>query len=247
MVDGGLDVSREQAVQNSFGGGLELRRCLDGVLFRLDLGCSKSLCRDRQNELFPQVLVGSVARMVVEDDDLVHVAVEELRTSVRGDLAGLTQGRIGGHVAVHQDRLDLTIVEVADALLTADDDLSLDALDLVGIDVLLGFTQNAAVKATCQAAVGNDDDGKASLLCIMLFKQRMIDAARVLCQAGKDLVHGLGIRRGHLDPCSGMANLSSGNHLHSARNLLGALHRDDALLNIAETGHGLSPTPQQRN
>ena len=184
--------------------------------------------------------------MVVEQLDLVHLAVLEGSAGEGSDLAGLVDGGVCREVPVDLDRLHAAVGEVADALLAADDALGGNAVGLVLGHVTLGSAQNVAVETACQTAVGNDDHGKAVLLCIMLTQQRMIDAARLTSQAGEDLAHRLGVRRGLLDAHRSMADLGRGNHLHSMRDLLGALHRADTLLDIAEIGHSLSPTPQLR-
>ena len=183
--------------------------------------------------------------MVVEHLHLVNGVVEEAAANVRGNLARLLYRGVGGHVAEDHERLKPAVVEVARALLAADDDVGLDAGSGVLSTVLVYHAKHVAVESTGQATVRDHDDGDCRLLLLVLFQQRMLHANGVGSYSRKRLDHGLGIRGGGGDALSRMADLGSRDHFHGARNLLRALDGELAPLDIALTGHALTSISSQ--
>ena len=129
--------------------------------------------------------------------------------------------------------------EVLARLATACDDLALGAIMLPFASDLLAGTLNVDVEAACQTAIGRDRDNQTALELLMRFEHGVIACS--LCIA-RNSVHDVGERllvglslRGSIERAT---DLGRRDHLHRARDLLGARDRGDSLLNVAKVGHG---------
>ena len=160
----------------------------------------------------------------VEENDLLHLVLQEEGDGFVGDLVDL--GQIDGAVEVVYGAPDLpgTALEVVLGLATDDQQLVLHAAAVLRRQIVLRLADDVGVVAAAQPLVGTDDHDQA-LLHVALLEERMIDRSTRERAQQLDQLAAVGTA-GH-ETILRAAQLGGGDHLHGSRDLLGVLDRAD--------------------
>lgn len=164
---------------------------------------------------------------------------------VGGNLCSLFVGRICRQIAELEDRLDATVVEVADGLLTASDNLNLDALLFLRLDKLLGFAEHVAVETACKPTIRRDHNDDGTLHLVMRDQQRLGIERGVFRRADQHVGDAVSPRKRIEHTVGGATDLRRRDHLHRARNLLRRGDGVDSPFYVVKVGH-MIPTLHRR-
>ena len=219
---------------------LERRRNALGALILVlarTMSHSDHLGIERKQMLDTQLLIDTVASVMVHNLDAVKLTCNIAVTDVVGNHARVFQTRVCREAFKLHDDVS-PAGEILAWLAAACDDLALDAFIAPFANNAFALTVNVHVEAAGETAVGRDGDHKTTLGLFMHGEHRIVRRdAGIGCHRehdiGKRRLVGLSLMRA----IERATDLGRRDHLHRARDLLGARDRGDSLLDVAKVSH----------
>ena len=184
--------------------------------------------------------------MVVHELHAIELSRRIRAADIARDHARVLEVRLR-RIALEVHHQVVMVAEVLGRFAAAGDDLRLGARALPAPHDLLGGAGCAHVEAAGQTAVGRDHDHQAPLHLIAPFEHGVVTRDLGILRNGEHHVGkrglvGLGLHRA----IERATDLGRRDHLHRARDLLGALHRRDALPDVAKVCHEVTtPLPRR--